>query len=100
MTSLNPFIAISESEVSAYPVKITLDLDTPSISVLIHLLNQYGGKVSIGDTYQFEELQWYVKDTLKHRDCVALVVWVSSLKDAMDIIMLTRSHLTAYEIHA
>jgi hypothetical protein len=98
MSSLTPYMANSETDISCYPVKITLDLDAPSISVLIHLLDQYGGKVSIGDTYQFEELSWYVKDSLQYRHCVELVVWVFNLKDAMDIIMLTRSHLTAYEV--
>lgn len=98
MILLNRFVPSSKADTADYPIKIGIEVDGPAIAVLIHFLQEYNAKVSIGNSYHFDELQAHVMDALRTRDRVILTLWVFTAEQVFEVLMTSQARLTAFDV--
>ncbi|WP_028880885.1 hypothetical protein [Terasakiella pusilla] len=98
MSSLQPFNPASKNDIAGYAVEIGIEIDHPGVSVLIQYLHDYGGKVSVGRTYGFDDLQYYVNEATRNRGSVILTLWLFNANQVMEVLMATQARLTTFDV--
>lgn len=98
MNSLNPFVPASKADTADYPVEIDIQVDGPGVTVLIHHLQVFNGKVSVGNLYDFDSLQYFVNEAVRNRGSVILTLWLFNSNQVMEVLKNTQGRLTAFNV--
>ncbi|WP_028880871.1 hypothetical protein [Terasakiella pusilla] len=98
MSSLQPFVPATKSNIAYYPIKIDIEIDHPGVTVLIHNLLEINGKVSVGNAYSFDELQYFVNEAIRSRGQVILTLWLFNTHQVMEVLKNTHARLIGFDV--